>query len=297
MKPLTIVACPSNLGLKEPAPGVEPGVKQLPVWLQQHGLCEQLGVTAMHTLAAPPYSMELDPISGVRNADAIVAYAQQQATYLQTLVTGGQLPLVIGGDCSILIGHMLGLKKLGRYGLFFLDGHTDYIPVSLSATKAAAGMDLAIVTGYAHPKLADIAAAGPYVQEANTWAVGNRYLETAYVQEIERSAIRYVALQSLRQQGIAACVATFLNSVTTADLDGFWIHVDADVLHNDIMPAVDSPQEDGLAYAELEALLMPLLRHPKAAGINITILDPDLDPTGKYTRPFIDSLVRIFQAR
>lgn len=38
MKEICIVEFPSNLGLKEPQPGKEPGVKKLPDWLWRHNL-------------------------------------------------------------------------------------------------------------------------------------------------------------------------------------------------------------------------------------------------------------------
>ena len=37
MKPLVIVEAPSNLGLIEPAPGKEPGVRNLPAHLKANG--------------------------------------------------------------------------------------------------------------------------------------------------------------------------------------------------------------------------------------------------------------------
>jgi arginase len=50
------------------------------------------------------------------------------------------------------------------------------------------------------------------------------------------------------------------------------------------MPAVDSPQPDGLSYAELHQLLAPLLASGLARGIQFTIFDPDLDPQGRHAR-------------
>jgi arginase len=32
----------------------------------------------------------------------------------------------IGGDYSILPGSMLALRRRGRYGLLFIDGHADF---------------------------------------------------------------------------------------------------------------------------------------------------------------------------
>ena len=41
------------------------------------------------------------------------------------------------------------------------------------------------------------------------------------------------------------------------NVDGFWIHVDADVLDPTVVPAVDSPEPGGLGLQELGDLLTP----------------------------------------
>jgi arginase len=61
-------------------------------------------------------------------------------------------------------------------------------------------------------------------------------------------------------------------------LRGFWIHVDADVFNPVDMPAVDSPEPGGPTMEEIVDLLGPLVRHPKALGLEVTIYDPGLDP-------------------
>ena len=80
-------------------------------------------------------------------------------------------------------------------------------------------------------------------------------------------------------------------------LDGYFIHFDADVLDEKIMPAVDSRQPDRLSYSELKAILSPLVNNPKAVGMEITILDPDLDPEGKYSRKFIKNITPVIHTR
>ena len=54
------------------------------------------------------------------------------------------------------------------------------------------------------------------------------------------------------------------------------------MLDSAVMPAVDSPQPDGLSYAELRQLLEPFVTADLLAGIQFTIFDPDLDPEGRY---------------
>ena len=69
-------------------------------------------------------------------------------------------------------------------------------------------------------------------------------------------------------------------------VDGFWIHVDADVLDAATMPAVDSPEPGGLSFDDLTALLAALVAAPSAVGMEVTILDPDLDPDGHLAASF-----------
>lgn len=287
MQNVIIIEAPSNLGLKQ-LRDVEPGVRKLPAWLKTHGLYDVLHPQKVIHVEAPSYSMHLDKESGVRNADAIVVYSKNLSEQITTALNADEFPIVIGGDCSILIGCAMGLRSIGSYGLFFIDGHHDYVLPQFSETKAAAGMDLALVSGNGPGKLTDINSLKPYVAEANIFAVGNRYLEESYEKLITDSAINYHNLNALRESGVENIAKKFLENVEADKLDGFWVHLDLDVLDNELMPCVDSPQPGGLSYAELSSIIRILLRSPKIRGINITILDPDLDPNGIYTKAFVE---------
>lgn len=280
----------SNLGLKKKDTDSEPGVKFLPAWLKENGFHQLLRPENVYTLAPMPYAMEMDPATGVRNTAGIIDYARRQAAMFRQHFNETGFHVVIGGDCSILIGQAIALKQIGNYGLFFLDGHTDFMPPAYSQTGGAAGMDLAICTGHGPEQLINIDGLSPYFREENVWCVGNREYDKGYVAQILNSRIRYYDLLTLRKTGMENCAAQFLRMVEDQALDGFFIHMDADVLHDDLMPAVDSRSADGLLYEELHALLFPLLKSSLARGIEITILDPSLDPDASYTKPFVQHL-------
>ena len=284
---IEIVEFPSNLGLIEPAPGKEPGVKKLPDWLKHLGFYRIIAPVQVQSLQPPPYSMQVDGESGVRNADPIADFAVKQAAVLKQVIERKNFALVIGGDCSILIGDMIALKQCGNYALFYLDGHTDFMWPELSQTHGAAGMDLAIVSGNGHQKLTNILQLEPYVNEENIWAVGNREYDKTYVETILQSKINYYSLAKLKAEGIDSCIQHFLQHIKKTNRDGFWIHLDVDVLDDGIMPAVDSRQPDGLNYSETTGILMKLIENKCCAGLEITILDPDLDPDGKYSHEFV----------
>lgn len=294
VKELYVIEAASNLGLKEPETGKEPGVRRLPDWLKIHGLYEKIKPKTVIKLNAPLYSILLDKESGVRNAEAIAVYSKQLSKEINGVVALGKFPLVIGGDCSILIGCAHALKAKGIYGLFFIDGHTDFVMPHISHTKGAAGMDLAIVTGYGHGKLTNIDNLQPYIQENHVVAFGNRYLQKDYVKTIEASSIAYYDLNTIRELGIENIIQRFLHTMEVEQVDGFWIHLDVDVLDDKFMPCVDSRQPGGLTYDELKMTIKPLLQSKIATGLDITILDPDLDTDGIYTKAFINHLSEIF---
>jgi arginase len=296
MKELILIEAPSNLGLREPQPGVEPGVKFFPSVMEKEGFASMVGIEKKISVPAPAYSMDVDIESNVRNASKIIDYSRELATVLDDCISENLIPVVIGGDCSILIGVALSLKRNGKYGLFYIDGHTDYVLPEQSGSSGAAGMDLAIIAGKGHDKLTNMEDRKPYIQEENIFCFGNRDIsEEWYVKEIVESNIHYYDLTSLRANTIQFITGKFLELVEIKKLDGFWIHFDVDVLNDDLMPCVDSRQMDGLSYKELSETLRPLLGSEKFQGINITIFDPTLDKDGFYGRQFAKELAGIIK--
>lgn len=298
MQPIILIDAPSNLGLMPPPGGGEPGVAYMPEALRTAGLHTRLKALDGGVVTPLPYNPARDPKTGVRNAAAIAAYSRKLAEVIQRHVPAGQFPLVLGGDCSILIGAMLGLKHLGRYGLLFIDGHTDFQLPTTSRTGGVAGMDLAVVTGHGLDTLTNIEGLKPLVCEEDVVIFGNRDVqdrESYYAPHVFDSAVSMFDLDTVRRMGVEAATTAALETFKAQPLDGVWIHLDADALHNDIMPAVDSPQPDGLTYDELQTILRLVLQSGLAVGMEITIFDPELDPDGSIAQGFVDALATIFQ--
>jgi len=295
MREHVVLEMPFNLGLSQNDSDKIPGVDKLPNKLREYGFHQFINAREIISLTTPDYVSEVDKQSGVLNANKIASYADFQSHIILHHLSKDDFLIILGGDCSILIGNAAGLKMHGEYALFFIDGHTDFILPNYSKTKAAAGMDLAIVTGNGHPKLTNILNLGPYIKEENVYCVGNRNYDQVYVESIRNSAINYIDLETFRDRGAKDILNTFTNMVKTNKLDGIFIHFDVDVLDDEVMPLVDSRQKGGMNYKELASLIIPLLNHPLTVGIQITILDPELDDNGKYLIEFSDWLKEVFR--
>lgn len=283
-----VVDAPSNLGLRPT------GVEMLPVAVKAAGLLRRLGASYAGRVATLPYSPDRDPQTRVRNGEAIKIYSQHLADVLTPLVQSGQFPIVLGGDCSILLGAMLALRRTGRYGLFFLDGHADFYQPEAEPHGEVASMDLAIVSGRGPALLADIEGLAPLVRDDDIVAFGFRDAEQAAQdgsQNIRTTAIQAYDLEQARRPNIDVVAEQALSTLVRGELAGFWIHLDVDVLDDAIMPAVDYRMPDGLRAKEASGVLRRLLATGRAVGLTLTIFNPLLDQDGTIAQSLVDTLV------
>ena len=296
---IALLDAPSNLGLKPPSPGVQPGVRRGPSVLRSFGLRDRLGAADGGEVVAPQYGFARDAATGVRNPSEIADYSAALARAVGEQLDADRFPLVVGGDCSILLGTMLALHRRGRYGLVFLDGHEDLQTPAVSRTGGAAGMDLALAVGIGPRVLTSLGGDGPLVNPENVAMLGPRDNPAWYTgAEVERArdAMFVRFLEDLRAEGMLAAGQAAATRLRASGVRGVWIHMDVDVLDDALMPAVDSRQDGGLTYAELSALLHPVLATGRVAGMQVTIYDPDRDIGGLAGGALVDWLVELLTA-
>lgn len=280
---IIILHAPSPLGLKPPGEGRVPGVRYMPDALRSAGLHAALRAEFAGEVAPPAYVADRDPDLKIRNADAIAGYSVALAGAIETLLGRPRLPLVLGGDCSILLGAALALRRRGRFGFVYLDAHSDCQTPESSATGGVAGMPLAIATGRGPDLLTTLEGRRPYIADSDVVLVGCRDLfdiEGAEAKRVAGTGIQVYDLEKVRALGPERVAAETLDHLTSAGVDGIWVHLDVDVLNPAIMPAVDSPDPGGLSIGELSRLLTPLVTSQEVIGMQMTIYDPERDPAG-----------------
>jgi arginase len=282
------IEAPSVLGLKPT------GVERLPEALLRHGLADRLNARQAGRLEPPLYSAERDAATRTLNAQAIASWTPRLADAIGEVLDAGDFPLVLGGDCSILLGGALALRRRGRFGLLFVDGHADFYQPDANPTGEAASMDLAFATGHGPRLLADLEGRGPLIQAADVVVFGVRDADEQRVyggQPLPGEVLAF-DLQSVRRLGMASALASAVARLTRTGLDGFFLHVDADCLHDAIMPAVDYRLEDGFTWDELATVLQTALSTGRVAGMELTIYNPVLDDDGRAGRALVDTVAR-----
>ena len=285
-RPYAIIQAPSILGLKPN------GVEQLGDRLLEEGLADRLDARLAGWLDVPPYDPVRKPKNATLNAAAIAAWTPRLADAVEAVMDDGSFPLVLGGDCSIVLGTMLALKRRGRYGLLFIDGHTDFYLPEIDPVGEAASMDLAFATGHGPALLANIEGRGPLVREEDTVAFAFRDAEeqAKFGSPPLPDALQAYDLAAIRRMGVEKAAKAAVAHLTREGLDGLFIHFDADCLDDDIMPAVDYRLSGGLSWREMIVVLQTALASGRAVGMEVTIYNPTLDPDGIAGRDLVNAL-------
>jgi len=288
MRQYAIIEAPSVLGLWPS------GVEGLPDALLDRGLARRLAARRAGQVATLPFVAARDKATGLLNPTAIQTFSGRLADAVQPVLDQGQFPLVLGGDCSILLGSLLALRRRGRPGLLFLDGQADFYQPEAEPKGEAASMDLALATGRGPAVVTDLEGRRPLVRDDDVFVVGYRDREDAarHGSQALPASIAAIELDELRDVGAALAAQRALAHLTRPDgPERFWIHLDVDVLDDAIMPCVDYRMPDGLSWQELTTVLSTTAAAAQAAGLEITIFNPKLDRDGTAAQGLVDALV------
>ena len=145
---IDIVGAPSNLGLRPLRPGHIPGARRAPGVLRAHRVIDRLGARDRGDVVAPAYDPSLDAATGYRNGANLAAYTPHLADRIGASIDDGRFTLVLGGDCSVLLGGALALDAPRPLRLAVHRRPQRLLLPAQAAPAGAAGMDLALATGH-----------------------------------------------------------------------------------------------------------------------------------------------------
>ncbi len=276
--------------------GSDRGEQAAPAALRAAGLSALVGAD-LGDAACRIDSTERDEPSGV------LALAQTAwAAHVLANALGGALrdrsgprPVVVGGDCSILLGIFPALRRyVGRAGLWFLDGHPDYLDGRASETGETADMDLAVLTGHGAEPLITLAGAPPMVAASDVVLIGHRTtdLDEGSAEEVARLPVELRQIDAATVADDPTAAGQRATACLTNAGHGVWLHLDLDVLDSESLPAVTYPQPNGLDWDQLAAVMDPLGRSPLLLGVSVADFRPDLDRTGDLAARIVDVLDR-----
>jgi arginase len=270
--------------------GTGRGEEHAPAALRAAGLIERLGARDAGEADARIRDTHRDPDTGVVGAVEVRRASVAIASRVREVLEARERPLVLGGDCTLLLGVFQALPR--GSGLWFVDGHADFYDGESSPTGEAADMDLAILTGHGPPRLLE--RDEPLLEPAAVVLLGHRpaELHPDVARENARldPAIRALTALEVRERG-AAGVGT--DAAARLAKRPAWLHLDLDVLDEEVLPAVSYPQPLGLDWDELVALVRPLVAAPNLLGVSVADFNPDRDADGTHAARVVEALESI----
>jgi arginase len=270
MRPIGLIGVPAN------SSGRRDGVARAPAALRAAGIVQALDdVRDYGDVVLPDPSSERDPRTRLIDPSGFVAVMTAVRDAVGAIVAEGRFPLVLGGDCPLLLGCLVAARAGGSPGLLFVDGHEDaYLPEQ-STTGEGADTELAFALGIADATWSpELAAAMPVLTSGELRILGARDASGLRAEGVPSLGDR-VTLVDDRQ--LAADPSGCARRATSSLPPRWWFHLDLDVLSTEAFPTVDYPQPGGVAWDDL-LLLATAAFEGDPLGWDITIYNPDLDP-------------------
>ena len=292
------------IGVPFNSAGLLGGEARAPAALRATGLVEALQrVAAVHDfgdVALSEPSPRRDPITGIIAPANLAAMVAAVRVLVAEAIGQGDIPLVIGGECPLLLGCLAAARDAyRRVGLFFVDGHEDAWPPHQSTPGEAADMELGFALGLtAATGVHDLDALLPLVCPSDAIVLGPRdrdELAAAKVPSVA-STVTFHDDRALLATDLVTTSKALLRQLHAAATH-WWFHLDLDVLATRSFPAVRYPQPGGLSWPHIETITDAALKTPGLIGWNITIYNPDLDFDGSGAVRIVTFLETMLNAR
>jgi arginase len=283
----TMIGVPSSAGAHHA------GQELAPAALRKAGLLERLAdarvsVTDYGDLPGAVFQVDHDH-PHARNLAEVMNVARAVSDAVAAVAGAGGRPLVVGGDCTITLGVVAGLRRHRRdVGLAYVDGDADL------HEGGDAGSGILDATGVAHllgrgaPELAGFAGAPPLLESARIALVGCDPRESTEWQR-----------QFIADSGISVSWAYELSAdpegaarLALAALAGAGrpviVHFDVDVVDSGDLPLGNFPHYgSGVRLEHAAACLKVLVADPLCAGLVLTEVNPTHDPGGSQLARYV----------
>ena len=268
------------IGVPSSAGAHWPGQDQAPRALREAGLVERLesaGLVVVDYGDLPRVRFRPDPEHrNPQNLEAVVEIARSVADRVEAILRAGEIPLVIGGDCTIELGVLSGFLRAGQDpALLYLDGGVDLHTPATNPTGILDSMGVAHMIGEpgAAEELARIGPRFPLMEDERVVLFGYEPNppETGVLEQ--HSLPRYPAkIVRERPREVRAEALTRLQE----EAERFVVHFDVDVIDFVDFPIADVPQHNaGLTFREALASLEVFASSLHFAGLTITEFNPD----------------------
>ena len=273
----TVLGVPVD-SVAAPAGGRPFGTEESPAALRSLGVVDRLGAQDAGDLDVRITGPHRDEVSGIVGWPSVASAVTGVRTAVTSLLAESRRPLLLGGCCTILMGAAPAARDaLGRIGLAYIDGHVDLYDNRTSPTGEAADMPVAALLGRGWPDLLATMGTVPVLNSEDIVIMGARDREEAAdIGDLpDRLGLTVHGPEVVKASPVSVGQAA-RDRFASAGIP-YWLHLDVDVLDEDVFPATDYLMPDGLDLGQLARLMQPLGRDPALIGASVGCYNPQKD--------------------
>ncbi|MGZ4314984.1 MAG: arginase [Gaiellaceae bacterium] len=203
----------------------------------------------------------------------------------------GFFPVVLGGDHSVSLGTLSGLREAhGPGGTIWIDAHGDLNSPETSPSGNVHGMVLAAALGLAGDRFRGEGWGLPALEQGRVALVGVRALDEGERELLGKLDAKVFTMSDVDRLGVERAIREALTHVAGP---GF-VHVslDMDAIDPDVAPGVGTPVRGGLSYREAHLAMELVAESGLASSLDVVEVNPVLDrenETGKLAVEFVAS--------
>ncbi len=249
-------------------------------------LGHQVREVAQVTASAP----EISPLVEARTkyVNTIAKVCRQTRKKVESTLSKGWVPLVLGGDHSVSLGSVSGVaahyRSQGhRIGLIWVDAHADMNTPETTLSGNVHGMVLSLLLGRGDARLLDVSGEEPAVHAENVCIIAARDLDHEEKRLVKEAGIRVFTMTEMDERGVAVCVDEALER-TTSGTAGVHISFDLDAIDPQIAPGVGTPVRGGITYREAHLICEKAARSKHVLSLDMVELNPVLDSENRTAR-------------
>ena len=287
--PWTVLGVPID-SVGAPDGGPPFGTELSPHVLRGLGLVDRLGARDRGDLDVRVTGSRRDTATGLVGGATVAPVVAEVRRATAELLAAGERPLLVGGCCTLLMGAFAGAADVrDDVALVYVDGHLDVYDHVTSPTGEAADMPVAVLLGIGAPAL--LAASGPHapLRSGRLSVLGARDADEAA--DVADLAARLGIVNEPPDVIARDPSATASRALERVGNDGFWLHLDVDVLDATVFPATDYLMPGGLDLGALTILLTAVGQDARLVGASVACYNPSKDPQQRHGRELVDLLV------
>ena len=277
---IAIIGAPLDLG--QDRRGVDMGPSAVRVANLNRRIAE-LGYDAEDWGNIPVEQKESSPEgeASAKYLSQIAAACSVLACRVQEALSGGRLPLVLGGDHSVAVGTVSGVgdhfhKRGDSIGLIWLDAHADMNTPDTSPSGNIHGMPLACIVGMGPPELSVLAGYRPAIDPHHTVIIGLRDVDQLEKPHVRNSGVRAFTMRDIDERGLRSVMEEAIR-IASADAAGFHLSLDMDFVDPTYAPGVGTPVRGGATYREAHLAMEMICDSRRMVSMEVVEVNPVID--------------------